>query len=188
MVRFIEWKVDRPVAFNASLLDMSDYVCIDSGTNKLILMSADEIEQYTSSPNTFLLTAEEGGKVEVRGRGAIGVCEDVLHCPGVSANLISTDIISLCGGKITMGARRPKDRKSLYCEIDLTCRPSERLQIRAIKERDLWWIKKSQMFDLLLRGGLTVGENELYKKRDAEEAFMASLAVTGSENKPRINP
>ena len=92
MARFIEWKGGKAVAFNVTLVDMSDHVCIDSGTNKLILISADQIENYRLEDDTFLMTAEEGGKVKVKGRGSVGLCEDILHCPGVSANLMSTDI------------------------------------------------------------------------------------------------
>ena len=124
----------------------------------------------------------------MKGRGSVGLCEDVLHCPGVSANLMSTDIINLCGGVITMGMRRPGDMSSSFCEIALTCRPLERLKISATKFRDLWWIRKSQMFDLLLRGGLTIDQDVLFKKWDAEQAFMANLGVTGAELVPRRNP
>ena len=53
-------------------------------------------DTYRQVKNEYLRTAAEGGSLAIIGRGSIGQCRDVLHCPGASANLIPTDLIAIC--------------------------------------------------------------------------------------------
>ena len=58
MVRYEVWKGDKiAVAFNVQFKDMRDWVCIDSGTNKLILMNNSGWNTYTRVIDEFLKTA-----------------------------------------------------------------------------------------------------------------------------------
>ena len=118
MVRYEVWKGDKiAVAFNVQFKDMRDWVCIDSGTNKLILMDNSGWNTYHGVIDEFLKTASEGGKLAIEGRGKIGVCDDALHCPNASANLIPVDLINMCGTTITFGMHHPNDLATRYCEI-----------------------------------------------------------------------
>ena len=104
---------------------MRDWVCIDSGTNKLILMDNSGWNTYLGVIDEFLKTASEGGKLAIEGRGKIGVCDDALHCPNTSANLIPVDLINMCGTTITFGMHHPNDPATRYCEINFISRPRE---------------------------------------------------------------
>ena len=71
MVRYEAWKGDKiAIAFNVQFKDMSDWVCIDSGTNKLILMNNSGWNSYTHVVDEFLKTASEGGQLAIEGRGS----------------------------------------------------------------------------------------------------------------------
>ncbi len=107
----------------------------------------------------------------------IGICDDALHCPNASANLVPVDLINMCGTTITFGMRQPNNPETRYCEINLISRPRERRKIEGFWLRDLWWIKRSEMFDLLFRNGFTVEEVKLFKLQDAEEQFVSRLAL-----------
>ena len=75
--RYEAWKGDKiAIAFNVQFKDMSDWMCIDSGTNKLILMNNSGWNSYTHVVDEFLRTASEGGQLAIEGRGSIGVCRD----------------------------------------------------------------------------------------------------------------
>ena len=55
MVRYEVWKGDKlAVAFNVQFKDMRDWVCIDSGTNKLILMNNSGWNNYIRVIDEFL--------------------------------------------------------------------------------------------------------------------------------------
>ena len=137
--------------------------------------------------NQYLKTAAEGGSLAIIGRGVIGQCQDVLHCPSASANLIPTDLIAICGGTVMIGMYGITV-DTLFCEIKMKRRNGHEKVIRAQKHRDLWWIKNSEVFDLLIRGGFTTTEVLLFQMQAAENLFYSAMAVSGSENQKRKNP
>ena len=78
-----------------------DLVCVDSGCNRVILVEADDIMEYVEAINSFLRTAQAVARLQIAGRGRIGVTS-VMHIPGATANLMSTKSIirSECGIEI----------------------------------------------------------------------------------------
>ena len=69
-----------------------DLVCVDSGCNRVILVEADDIMEYVAAINSFLRTAQAVARLQIAGRGRIGVTS-VMHIPGATANLMSTKSI-----------------------------------------------------------------------------------------------
>ena len=49
--------------------------------------------------------------------------------------------------------------------------------IEAIQFNDLWWITKAQMFDILLRGGLTIEDCAPIEKQIAEAYYLLNNGV-----------
>ena len=78
-----------------------DLVCVDSGCNRVILVEADDIMEYVEAINSFLRTAQAVARLQIAGRGRIGVTS-VMHIPGATAILMSTKSIirSECGIEI----------------------------------------------------------------------------------------
>ena len=101
--RYVEWVSGKPVAFRVDYHDLKGMTCIDSGTNRLILIENSNWDSYRKVDNECLRTAAKGGTLAIIGRGVIGQCQDVLHCPSASANLIPTDLIAICGGTVMIG-------------------------------------------------------------------------------------
>ena len=60
--------------------------------------------------------------------------------------------------------------------------------IRAQKHRDLWWIKNSEVFDVLIPGGFTTMEVSLFQMQASEDLFYSALVASGNENQKRTNP
>ena len=60
-----------------------DMVCMDSGCNRVILIDAAEISEYTAAIRSFLRTAQVDARLKIEGRGKIGDCK-ILHIPGAS--------------------------------------------------------------------------------------------------------
>ena len=61
-----------------------DLVCMDSGCNRVILIDADKISEYTAAIRSFLRTAQADARLKIEGRGKIGDCK-ILHIPGATA-------------------------------------------------------------------------------------------------------
>ena len=135
----------------------------------------------------FLRTAAEGGKLKIAGRGKIGLCKQVLHCPEASANLVPTGLIVMCGAKITID-KTSHGEESMFCHLTVKHPYGHEKIIVARKFSDLWWISVTELMDLLYRGGFSVEELNLFEMRAKEEVFMSSLALTGAEHKRRRNP
>ena len=62
---------------------------MDSGCNRVILIDAAEISEYTAAIRSFLRTAQVDARLKIDGRGKIGDCK-ILHIPGATANLMFT--------------------------------------------------------------------------------------------------
>ena len=77
---------------------------------------------------------------------------------------------------------------TLYCAITMKRRNGNQKVIRAEKQRDLWWIKNSEVFDLLIRGGFTTTEVSLFQMQASENLFYSALAASGNEKQKRKNP
>ena len=79
-----------------------ELVCIDSGCNKLTLIESNGVEGYAEALNSFLRTAQAAARLQIAGRGRIGVLA-VMHIPGATANLMSTNSIVLSEFSIEIG-------------------------------------------------------------------------------------
>ena len=77
---------------------------------------------------------------------------------------------------------------TLFCKITMKRRNGHEKVIRAQKHRDLWWIKNSEVFDLLIRGGFTTTEVSLFQMQASEDLFYSALAASGNEHHKRKNP
>ena len=77
---------------------------------------------------------------------------------------------------------------TLYCTITMKRRNGHEKVIRAQKHRDLWWIKNSEVFDLLIRGGFTTTEVSLFQMQASEDLFYSAMAASGNEHQKRKNP
>ena len=95
MARYVEWVLGKPVSFRVEYHDLREMTCIDSGTNRLILMENTNWDTYRHVNNEYLRTAAEGGSLAIIDRGSIGQCRDVLHFSVTSANLIPTYLINI---------------------------------------------------------------------------------------------
>ena len=140
-----------------------ELVCLDSGCNRLILVDATGVDDYAAVLNSFLRTAQATARLQIAGRGRIGKIA-VMIIPGATANLMSTNSIVINQCQITFGY--DSDDEVYWCEI--TCEKGKKygMEVKTIVARsfnDLWWITKEEMFDILLRGGFTVAEEEIHK-------------------------
>ena len=60
------------------------------------------------------------------------------------------------------------DENVFWCEINCLKGEKYGLKIKTIEARsfnDLWWITKTEMLDILLRGGFTVEEEENFQEK-----------------------
>ena len=82
-----------------------DLVCVDSGCNKIILMDVPEdqngqttYELSEEGSDNYLVTAAANGRLDIAGQGVLdndnGVTHVYKHCPGASAHLMPTIVIS----------------------------------------------------------------------------------------------
>ena len=115
-----------------------DLVCIDSGCNRVILVDADEVDEYVTTTNKFLRTAQADARLKMEGRGNIGDCP-ILHISGATANLMSTRSIVKNDCLITFGYN--DDDEVYWYEIE--CRKGREVgmgtkTIAAIDFNDLW--------------------------------------------------
>ena len=92
-----------------------DMVCMDSGCNRVILIDASEISEYTTAIRSFLRTAQVDARLKIEGRGKIGDCK-ILHIPGATANLMSTHSIVINQCQVIMGY--DVDENVFWCEIN----------------------------------------------------------------------
>ena len=74
---------------------------------------------------------------------------------------------------------------TLFCIITLKHRNGHEKVIHANKYRNLWWIKNSELFDLLCRGWFTMIEVSLFEMQAQENLFYSALAATGNENQKK---
>ena len=166
--------------------DKNKWVCIDSGSNQVILTSSCGIAEFLDAINAYLRTAQAGAQLVIAGRGRIGNAR-VLHVPDASANLISTRALNLSGAKVIFGATDPDDPTTLYCEIVCTRginHPDETKIIRARLVNGLFWIRRTVMFDLLLRGGFTEREAQKFQMNRIEDEMVGQLSWHGAELRP----
>lgn len=163
------------------LVRRRDLVCIDSGSNRLVLIERARINHYHQVAGETLGTASDSATLAIVGRGIIGFCLNVLHCPSASANLISTQTILRCGGKTVIDCDHPEDSSTYFCEIH--CRRGNQTKIIfAELHNDLWWITLDEMFDLLLRNGFTEQEDEAH-----HASAMLTLNITTELEQRRLD-
>ena len=79
--------------------DKNEWVCIDSGSNQVILTSSCGISEFLDAINAYLRTAQAGAQLVIASRGLIGNAR-VLHVPNASANIISTRALNSSGAKV----------------------------------------------------------------------------------------
>ncbi len=114
---------------------------------------------YELQEKRYLVTAEADGKLVIATQGMFdndkGSMNEYKHCPGASANLMPSIVISRTGCITQIGwdyIRR--------CEyMIITCfYVDDSKQIDCVSINDLFWITKAQMFDIIFRDGWTVAE------------------------------
>ena len=94
-----------------------------------------------------------------------------MHIPGAMANLMSTNSIVLSECSIEIGMMNDRFYCIMNChrnvdinrKIDIHSTKRIEKQIEAIRVNELWWITKTQMFDILLRGGWSVEEEQQFQ-------------------------
>ena len=89
-------------------------MCVDSGCNRVILVSEEGVAHYRRATKSFLRTAQVEGRLKIEGRGKIGT-HDVLHVSDASANLMSTRSIVLNQCRVEMGY--DAEDNLFWCEI-----------------------------------------------------------------------
>ena len=95
----------------------------------------------------------------------------------------------MCGAKIIWDKDRTSSSSvSIFCHLIVVHPLGHEKIIRAYNMNDLWWIRKTQLMDLLHRGGFSVEEINLFEMRAKEENLVSSLALRGAEHKRRNNP
>ena len=69
----------------------SDMVCIDSGSNRLVLIDAEGITNYGLTPGRTLGTINSADALMVQGIGSFGIAGLAMHVPTAAANLLPVD-------------------------------------------------------------------------------------------------
>ena len=112
MVFYEEWEGETKIHIaNMTVFrneDKDEWVCVDSGSNQIVLKSSAGLEDFIAAVNAYLKTAQAGAELSIAGRGRIGKAR-VLHVPDASANLMSTNAMTLCGVNVFFGADNPED-------------------------------------------------------------------------------
>ena len=177
-----EYEGDRRISIAFLAGAGNDWICIDSGCNRLILIDPNGILYYVGISNGYLRTAQNDGRLTIMGRGVIGVCQNVLHCPDAAANLMPASLIAMCGATVKLGATGPRI-EDVFCEIECirtgTHGESDSKTIEAVSNNGLFWIRRTQMMDLLERGGFTIQEIQGFDARDAaREQITKNFVLT----------
>ena len=136
-----------------------DLVCVDSGCNKIIFINEPEdqngLNTYVESEeDNYLVTAAKNGRLDIAGQGVFdndkGAMHEYKHCPGASANLMPTMVISRAGAITQIGwnhiARCEYMIIECYYEEDSK-------QINCVSINNLFWITTAQMFDIIFSDG-----------------------------------
>ncbi len=92
-----------------------DMVCIDSGSNYLVLLLRDDITKYQPAPGRTLSTIEVSAALKVEGIGKLGICEIAMHVPNASANFLLTDLLSDADCIVSFG--KDEDTREYYYDI-----------------------------------------------------------------------
>ena len=90
---------------------------------------------------------------------------------------MSTNSIVLNQCRVEFGY--DSDDNAYWCEIN--CHKGQKLgmEVKTIVARsynELWWITKEEMFDILLRGGFTVADEEFYQEKFLTVEVRAQFA------------
>ena len=116
-------------------------VCVDSGSNRLVLIERDGITHYEPAVNRTLGTIEAHAALIVEGIGRLGICNDAMHVPNASANLLPTYLMSDAECIVSFG----KHKGEYYCEI--ACHQGinsngDIKYIPTIMNNNVWWITR----------------------------------------------
>ena len=80
------------LAFHANM--PVDMVCIDSGSNRLVLLENDGMTGYQQVHGRTLGTIQASAALVIEGVGRLGILPNAMHVPKASANLLPTDLMS----------------------------------------------------------------------------------------------
>ena len=87
------------LAFHANM--SVDMVCIDSGSNRLVLLENDGMTGYQQVHGRTLDTIQAAAALIIEGIGSLGICSSAMHVPEASANLLPT-VSNLVKAKATI--------------------------------------------------------------------------------------
>jgi len=154
----------------------ADMVCIDSGSNRLVLISCEDVTEYVPVHGRTLGTINSADSLKVEGIGKLGICEAAMHVPNASANLLPTDVMSDAGCTTSFG----KEDDVYYCDINCHLGINDKSDIKTIttiRSNSVWWITRDQMVDILFRGGFTIAEaTRMQMFRDNRDAVAMMVA------------
>ena len=80
-----------------------------------------------------------------------------MHIPNASTNLMPTDLMSDAECIVSFG--KDEDTREYYCDINCYLGINDKRDITiipTIQHNDVRWIPRSQMIDILFRGGFTI--------------------------------
>jgi hypothetical protein len=159
-----------------------DLVCVDSGCNKIILMAVPENQngrttyvESVAEDDPYLVTAAANGRLDIAGAGVFdnneGVRHVYKHCPGASANLMPTLVISRAMAITQIGW--DEDRRCEYMII--ACKYfRDHKDIHCVSINGLFWITKTQMFDIIFRDGWTPEELAALTEKYSRNSLLSS--------------
>ena len=160
-------------AFSARM--KPDMLCIDSGSNRLVLIEAEGITDYGLTPSHTLGTINSADALIVEGIGRFGIAEIAMHYPTAAANLLPVDLMSDAKCVVSFG----KEDGEYYCDIKCHLGMNNQRDCKTIvatRFNAVWWITRSQMNDILFRGGFTIEETaRMQAYREDEELLQIWL-------------
>ena len=164
------------LAFSARM--QPDMVCIDSGSNRLVLIEQLGITDYVLTPKRTLGTINSADALKVQGIGQFGIAELAMHVPTASANLIPIDLMSDAECVVSFGKQDDDYYCNIKCHLGMSnYRFCEVKTITATRFNDVWWITRAQMIDILFRGGYTVEEVTKMERTREDQLVVANLVA-----------